>query len=125
MDRELLHTHVRVALPGFFRKRPGSSVPTSYRIRLRRRTTQLLTSPKRSPSHSNVLGKWPNNRLLGRLYGLLTFADKEENRGVIKRFPVRRGNEFTFLQVGDVDWIEGLGDYAGSRLSTARQQASF
>jgi two-component system, LytTR family, response regulator len=26
---------------------------------------------------------------------------------------VRRGNEFTFVQVGDVDWIEGLGDYAG------------
>ena len=32
---------------------------------------------------------------------------------MIKRFPVRRGNEFTFIQVGDVDWIEGLGDYAG------------
>jgi two-component system LytT family response regulator len=48
-----------------------------------------------------------------RLYGLLAFADKEDNRGVIKRFPVRRGNEFTFVQVGDVDWIEGLGDYAG------------
>ena len=26
---------------------------------------------------------------------------------------MRRGNEFTFVQVGDVDWIEGLGDYAG------------
>jgi two-component system LytT family response regulator len=26
---------------------------------------------------------------------------------------VRRGNEFTFVQAGDVDWIEGLGDYAG------------
>jgi two-component system LytT family response regulator len=48
-----------------------------------------------------------------RLYGLLTFADKDENRGVIKRFPVRRGNEFTFLQAADVEWIEGLGDYAG------------
>jgi two-component system LytT family response regulator len=48
-----------------------------------------------------------------RLYGLLAFAEKEDNRGVIKRFPVRRGNEFTFVQVGDVDWIEGLGDYAG------------
>jgi two-component system LytT family response regulator len=48
-----------------------------------------------------------------RLYGLLTFPDKEDNRDFIRRFPVRRGNEFTFLQVGDVDWIEGLGDYAG------------
>jgi len=48
-----------------------------------------------------------------RLYGLLAFADKEDNRGLIKRFPVRRGNELTFVQVGDVDWIEGLGDYAG------------
>jgi two-component system LytT family response regulator len=48
-----------------------------------------------------------------RLYGLLNVADKAENRDVIRRFPVRRGNEFTFLQAADVDWIEGLGDYAG------------
>jgi two-component system LytT family response regulator len=48
-----------------------------------------------------------------RLYGLLANASKQDNGGVIKRFPVRRGNEFTFIQVGDVDWIEGLGDYAG------------
>jgi two-component system LytT family response regulator len=46
-----------------------------------------------------------------RLYGLL--ANTENNGGTIKRFPVRRGNEFTFVQVEDVDWIEGLGDYAG------------
>jgi two-component system LytT family response regulator len=38
---------------------------------------------------------------------------EEANRGIIKRFPVRRGNEFTFVQAADVDWIEGLGDYAG------------
>jgi len=48
-----------------------------------------------------------------RLYGLLANTDKEPNGAPIKRFPVRRGNEFTFVQVGDVDWIEGLGDYAG------------
>jgi two-component system, LytTR family, response regulator len=48
---------------------------------------------------------------LERLYGLL--ENTESNRGTIKRFPVRRGNEFTFVQVEDVDWIEGLGDYAG------------
>jgi two-component system, LytTR family, response regulator len=48
-----------------------------------------------------------------RLYGLLTSANKQDDGGMIKRFPVRRGNEFTFIQVGDVDWIEGLGDYAG------------
>jgi two-component system, LytTR family, response regulator len=48
-----------------------------------------------------------------RLYGLLRSDDKEGSGGVIKRFPVRRGNEFTFVQAGDVDWIEGLGDYAG------------
>jgi two-component system LytT family response regulator len=46
-----------------------------------------------------------------RLYGLL--ANPESSGGMIKRFPVRRGNEFTFVQVEDVDWIEGLGDYAG------------
>lgn len=48
-----------------------------------------------------------------RLYGLLKVADKEEAKGTIKRFPVRRGNEFTFVQVRDVDWIEGLGNYVG------------
>ena len=48
-----------------------------------------------------------------RLHGMLAKADKLNNGGVIKRFPVRRGNEFTFVQAGDVDWIEGLGDYAG------------
>jgi two-component system, LytTR family, response regulator len=48
-----------------------------------------------------------------RLYGLLAVAPKQRHGGVIKRFPVRRGNEFTFVQAGDVDWIEGLGDYAG------------
>jgi two-component system, LytTR family, response regulator len=48
-----------------------------------------------------------------RLYGLLAVADNQDNRDIIMRFPVRRGNEFTFVQVGDVDWIEGLGDYAG------------
>jgi two-component system LytT family response regulator len=47
------------------------------------------------------------------LYGLLRREDKEDDKGVIRRFPVRRGNEFSFIQVGDVDWIEGLGDYAG------------
>ena len=47
-----------------------------------------------------------------RIYGLLASADKGD-LNVIKRFPVRRGNEFIFLQAGDVDWIEGLGDYAG------------
>ena len=48
-----------------------------------------------------------------RLYGLLAITGKQDDGGVIKRFPVRRGNEFTFVPVGDVDWIEGLGDYAG------------
>lgn len=46
-----------------------------------------------------------------RLYGLLKFPDN--SGGPIKRFPVRRGKEFTFVQAGDVDWIEGLGNYAG------------
>jgi two-component system, LytTR family, response regulator len=50
---------------------------------------------------------------LEKLYGLLAAPDKHENGSTIRRFPVRRGNEFTFVQVGEVDWIEGLGDYAG------------
>jgi two-component system, LytTR family, response regulator len=48
-----------------------------------------------------------------RLYGLLTLTEKEDNRDFIRRFPIRRGNEITFIRAGDVDWIEGLGDYAG------------
>lgn len=48
-----------------------------------------------------------------RLYGFLATTDKEAKGCLIKRFPVRRGNEFTFVQVEDVDWIEALGDYAG------------
>jgi two-component system LytT family response regulator len=48
-----------------------------------------------------------------RLYRLLVISDNEANECLIKRFPVRRGNGFTFVQVGDVDWVEGLGDYAG------------
>jgi len=48
-----------------------------------------------------------------RLYGLLAPTEKTNNDGFIRRFPIRRGNEFTFVQVADVDWIEGLGDYAG------------
>ena len=48
-----------------------------------------------------------------RLYGLLTYPSEKDKRSVIKRFPIRLGNNFTFVQVEDVDWIEGLGDYAG------------
>jgi two-component system, LytTR family, response regulator len=48
-----------------------------------------------------------------RLYGLLTCPSEKDKRSVIKRFPIRLGNNLTFVQVGDVDWIEGLGDYAG------------
>lgn len=48
-----------------------------------------------------------------RLYEMLASTEKGDNRDRIRRFPVRRGNEFTFVQAGDVDWIEGLGDYAG------------
>ena len=32
---------------------------------------------------------------------------------LIRRFAIRRGSEVTFVNVADVDWIEGLGDYAG------------
>lgn len=31
----------------------------------------------------------------------------------VRRFTVRRGNDVTFVKADDVDWIEGLGDYAG------------
>ena len=33
--------------------------------------------------------------------------------GRVQRFPVRKGNDVMFIQAVEVDWIEGLGDYAG------------
>jgi two-component system, LytTR family, response regulator len=48
-----------------------------------------------------------------QLYRLLEATQKPENDGFLWRFPVRRGNEFKFVPAADVDWIEGLGDYAG------------
>jgi two-component system LytT family response regulator len=34
------------------------------------------------------------------------------------RFAVRRGTEVTFIRVEEIDWIEGLGDYAGLHVGT-------
>jgi two-component system, LytTR family, response regulator len=48
-----------------------------------------------------------------RLYELLAAAKRRDDDGLIRRFPVRRGNDVTFVPATDVDWIEGLGDYAG------------
>ncbi len=48
-----------------------------------------------------------------RIYSLLQAREKPNDDGVLRRFPVRRGYEFTFVPAADVDWIEGLGDYAG------------
>jgi two-component system LytT family response regulator len=31
----------------------------------------------------------------------------------LRRFAIRRGSEITFVNVAEVEWIEGLGDYAG------------
>lgn len=53
-----------------------------------------------------------------RLHGLLTATASPDADRLIKRFPVRKGNEFTFVPVEDVDWIEGLGDYAGLHVGT-------
>ena len=45
--------------------------------------------------------------------GPLLEADSAAQREPLRRFAVRRGSEITFVNVGDVEWIEGLGDYAG------------
>jgi len=39
-------------------------------------------------------------------------------REPLRRFAVRRGSEITFVNVEDVEWIEGLGDYAGLHVGT-------
>jgi two-component system, LytTR family, response regulator len=48
-----------------------------------------------------------------QLHELLTASGVREGGNYIRRFPVRKGNEFTFVPATDVDWVEGLGDYAG------------
>jgi two-component system LytT family response regulator len=46
-----------------------------------------------------------------RLHQQLTAIHKEKD--CIRRFAVRRGNEVVFVNAANVDWIEGMGDYAG------------
>ncbi len=59
-----------------------------------------------------VLSLYRQESRFERLYSLLN-AQKQNPNGSIRRFPVRKGNEFTFVQASDVDWMEGLGDYVG------------
>jgi len=40
-------------------------------------------------------------------------SPKPSNQGYLQRFSVRRGNEISLVLATEVDWIEGLGDYAG------------
>lgn len=40
-------------------------------------------------------------------------ASRKSTGEPIRRFVVRQGNEIRVLNTADVDWIEGLGDYAG------------
>lgn len=40
-------------------------------------------------------------------------ASSQPQSEPLRRFAVRRGSETTFVNVADVEWIEGLGDYAG------------
>ncbi len=48
-----------------------------------------------------------------QLYELMAASKRRDNDGVIRRFAVRSGNNIAFVPASDVDWIEGLGDYAG------------
>jgi len=52
------------------------------------------------------------------LYEKLIGREGDERQGneaseTVRRFAVRRGNDVMFVKADDVDWIEGLGDYAG------------
>lgn len=40
-------------------------------------------------------------------------SNSQTQREPLRRFAVRRGSEISFVNVADVEWIEGLGDYAG------------
>jgi two-component system LytT family response regulator len=47
------------------------------------------------------------------LYEQLIVRQGNEASEPVRRFAVRRGNDVMFVKAEDVDWIEGLGDYAG------------
>jgi two-component system LytT family response regulator len=47
-----------------------------------------------------------------RLYGPLE-QPVERNGQALERFTVRRGKHVHIIQAAEIDWIEGLGDYAG------------
>ena len=47
------------------------------------------------------------------LYEQLLARHTDEPSEPARRFAVRRGNDVMFVKADDVDWIEGLGDYAG------------
>jgi two-component system LytT family response regulator len=51
--------------------------------------------------------------LYEQLQGLVSAATGVPDRQYIRQFAVRRGSAVTFVKTADVDWIEGLGDYAG------------
>lgn len=52
------------------------------------------------------------NGLLEHVEGPVQASSQPQSEP-LRRFAVRRGSEITFVNVADVDWIEGLGDYAG------------
>jgi two-component system, LytTR family, response regulator len=60
-----------------------------------------------------VLSLYRQEARFEQLHGLLASSAIRDAGNFIRRFPVRKGNEFTFVPATDVDWIEGLGDYAG------------
>lgn len=45
-------------------------------------------------------------------------GNRERELEPLRRFAVRRGSEITFVNVADVEWIEGLGDYAGLHIGS-------
>ena len=47
------------------------------------------------------------------LYERLISHQAGEGGQPVRRFTVRRGNDVSFVKADDVDWIEGMGDYAG------------
>jgi two-component system LytT family response regulator len=49
----------------------------------------------------------------GLLYERLTARHGGTGDEPVRRFTVRCGNDVTFVKADDVDWIEGLSDYAG------------
>ena len=60
-----------------------------------------------------ILALQQQDALHSRFQKLLELHSERSEAGPAKRFAIRNGNQVTFVQSSEIDWIEAVGDYAG------------